>query len=207
MFLLGFLPAGGPKGALSKLKIQGVGSRYKKETMLLIGIVGPKQSGKDTCADYLVRKYDFRKYAFAEPVKDVCEVMFKLEKDQLHDAWLKEQVDDRWGMTPRQMMQRVGTDMVRSVMGKDFWLRHMDARVHQEKWDRVVISDVRFANEADWVRRNHGVLLRIDDGSRSMDTHLSETEQQQINTDECIFNTKTSMFFDEVDRFVHTHFM
>lgn len=164
--------------------------------MVLIGLIGYKNAGKDTLADYLVREHGFEKHAFADPVKEVCRIMFHLTPEQLTDPEAKETVDERWGTTPRKMMQKVGTDMVRAQLGDDFWLRHMDARVQRK--EKVVVSDVRFPNEAEWVRQNGGVLVRIVDGTQHNDYHASETAQLSIHEDVRIFNHKTSI--DEFHR-------
>lgn len=169
--------------------------------MILVGLIGYKQSGKDTCADYLVEKYGFHKYAFAEPVKQVCKIMFQLDSQQLQDATQKEENDSRWDMTPRQMMQQVGTDMVRHYWGENFWVRCMEMRVGKEKKDRVVVSDVRFQNEADWIKQNHGILVRIVDSTQSihMDPHPSEVEQLSIQEDLLLSNKKDASFFQEIE--------
>jgi hypothetical protein len=83
--------------------------------------------------------------------------------------------------------------MVRATLGQDFWVRHMSARMRHANKDKVVISDVRFPNEADWVRDNGGVLIRIVDGTQHTDCHPSETEQLSIKEDLSLFNTKTSI--------------
>lgn len=157
--------------------------------MVLIGLIGYKQSGKDTFADYLVSNHGFVKHAFAEPVKKICRVMFNLKDQQLNDPVLKETMDGRWGLSPRQMMQRVGTDMIRRLWDDDFWVKHMDMRLDKEC--DVVISDVRFSNEAQWIKDNGGILIRVDDGRwRSTDTHSSEILQSYIKEDLCVFNKK-----------------
>lgn len=171
--------------------------------MVLIGLMGYKHAGKDTFADYLVQKYGFQKYAFADPVKQICKIMFRLEQEQLDDPTAKETLDRRWGMTPRQMMQRVGTDMVRRVWDDDFWVRNMDMRVQQDHPGRVVVSDVRFQNEAEWVRQNKGILVRVVDGRQNHDdTHASETEQLSIQEDVCIVNAKkgVAQFHHEIEK-------
>lgn len=157
--------------------------------MVLIGLIGRKQSGKDTFADYLVRTRGFKKHSFAEPVKQICQIMFHLETEQMHDPRLKEKVDERWGLSPRQMMQKVGTDMVRDMLGNDFWVRHMDMRAPA---GNVIISDVRFRNEAQWVKDRGGVLIRIVDGTPHSDNHSSETEQLAIQEDILVMNNKTN---------------
>ncbi len=40
---------------------------------------GLKRSGKDTCADYLVKNYGFQKYALASPMKEVAKIIFGWE--------------------------------------------------------------------------------------------------------------------------------
>lgn len=162
--------------------------------MLLIGLIGYKQSGKDTFADHLVAQYNFKKLAFADPVKQICKIMFLLDDAQLNDPTKKEVIDQRWKLTPRQMMQMLGTDMIRDNWGNDFWLRNMEHRLKDHQQQRVVISDVRFLNEADWIKEHNGVLIRItDDRQHSSDNHPSETEQLQIQEDLCIYNTKTGL--------------
>lgn len=57
---------------------------------------------------------------------------------------------------------------------------------------RFVISDVRFANEADWVRQRGGVIWRINRPQAApVRAHVSETEMQSIQPDVCVDNTDT----------------
>lgn len=165
--------------------------------MVLIGLMGCKHAGKDTVADYLVSHHGFVKYAFADPVKQICQVMFRLETRQLHDPLAKEEMDERWGMTPRQMMQKVGTDMVRNMWGDDFWVANMEARFQSSSPTHVVVSDVRFQNEADWIKKHRGILVRVKDttsaSSSTTDHHVSETEQQSIQEDVLILNHKQGL--------------
>ena len=51
---------------------------------ILIGLVAPKRSGKDTAADYLCQKYHFKKYNFADPLKEGIGKMFGFSHDQLY---------------------------------------------------------------------------------------------------------------------------
>lgn len=177
--------------------------------MILIGLMGYKQSGKDTCADYLVKNYGFKKYAFAEPLKQVCKIMFQLETRQLEDMEWKEKIDLRWNMTPRQIMQKVGTDMVRNVLGENFWIQNIDMRIKKDQEEKVVVSDVRFKNEAEWIKQHHGVLVRIVDDTRHdhTDQHSSEIEQLSIQEDICILNHKNQQFFNEIENILSVLFV
>ena len=50
----------------------------------IVGFLGNKGSGKDTCGSYLVEKYGYVRYAFGDPVKEVCKNLFNLSEDQLN---------------------------------------------------------------------------------------------------------------------------
>lgn len=52
--------------------------------MLVVGISGRKGSGKDTIGAHLVSKYDFKRVAFADSLKDACADIFGFTHDQLH---------------------------------------------------------------------------------------------------------------------------
>ena len=76
----------------------------------LIGIIGSKQSGKDTAGTYLINEHGFTRYAFGDPVKKICQTLFDLSEEQLSNHILKEKIDPRWGISPREMFQRIGTE-------------------------------------------------------------------------------------------------
>lgn len=155
----------------------------------LIGIVGKKGAGKDTTADYIVKRYGFVKRAYAAPLKQACKSLFFFTDNQLEDPVEKETIDKRWGRTPRDAMQWLGTDVVRHSLGSDFWIRHMGLFRQENPHIRLVIPDVRFPNEADWIKENGGVLIRVvRPGLSTLDTHASEVEQDKIETDLTIYN-------------------
>lgn len=180
---------------------------------MLLGIVGKKNSGKDTLSDYLCKHHGFYKDSFAAPLKDICKRMFLLDEKQLEDHTLKETMDERWGLSPREMFQKFGTDFVRSNFGSDFWIRHLEKRMLTRKDDLVVISDVRFENEANWIQKNGGILIRVQPiGEESTpshhqheDQHASETEQAGIREDVLVENDKSrglDHFYDKIESHV-----
>ena len=104
---------------------------------IIIGLVAPKRSGKDTAANYLCSSYGFKKYNFADPLKNGIGTMFGLNYDQLYGD-SKEKVDPYWGVTPRELFQKIGTELFQfelpkiieqfSSHGRTFWVRCF------EKW-------------------------------------------------------------------------
>lgn len=139
---------------------------------MIIGLAGRKGVGKDTTADYIVSKYDYTKLAFADPLKQICRILFLLADDQLCDPIKKETIDERWGMRPRQMFQMVGTDLCRRHIRDDIWIHHMKLRILPNK--NYIISDVRFQNEKSWIEDQGGMVLFINRVNENHDEHESE---------------------------------
>ena len=78
--------------------------------VVLIGLTGKKRSGKDTVADYLKDEVGFFKYALADPMKKACEEIFYMDESQLWGD-RKEEIDPRYGVTPREIMQVFATEL------------------------------------------------------------------------------------------------
>lgn len=157
-----------------------------------IGIVGEKNAGKDTVADQLCAKYGFCRIAFADPMKEMLHVGLGIPREVLYgSAAVKEQIDPRFGVTIRHMLQTLGTEWGRHHVHKQVWivrlldeiLPHREATEGQTNW---VVSDVRQLNEAAALREAGFTLVRVvRPASRTgkHEDHPSETEQAQIVAD------------------------
>ncbi len=138
----------------------------------VVGIAGLARSGKDTAADILMAyRKDFVRYSFAGPLKEMLATGLSLTDAQLNGA-AKNVVDPRYGVTPRYMMQTLGTEWGREIVSPDLWLKLVKNRVAAMACP-VVIPDVRFEDEASFVRDN-GVLLHIQREGTGGDSHASE---------------------------------
>lgn len=163
----------------------------------IIGIVGRKREGKDTVLS-LLRDYvaptPVQRRALADPIKVFARKVWDLSEEQT-DGDLKESLDERWGCTPRKILQHLGTEVARGIHA-DTWVRYlirsierdMDSREYHENtiW---VVPDVRFVNEAGWIQAHGGLLWRVrrfdDPGT---DSHASEREIDAIRVDRTIEN-------------------
>ena len=84
---------------------------------MIIGVLGKKRSGKDTTGDYLVANKNFVKYSFANPIKRGAMELFGFTEDQVFgDA--KDEIDPTWGITPRLVLQIMGTEVFQYDMPK-----------------------------------------------------------------------------------------
>jgi hypothetical protein len=127
---------------------------------MIIGLGYKARSGKDTIAEYLVRVYGFRRVAFADSLKEACRQIFSFTDEQLYGD-KKEVVDSYWEVTPRYVLQKVGTECMREGYDKDIWIKSVEKKIRDSK-DNWVITDMRFPNEAEAVKRWGGFLVRVD---------------------------------------------
>ena len=94
--------------------------------------------------------------------------------------------------SPRQIMQRWGTDYRRQHAGEHYWTRTLTHRVHTQQqghqW-RHVVSDVRFQNEADAIRALGGVIWQVKrPGLQAGTGHVSDVDGSQFQPDAIINN-------------------
>lgn len=127
----------------------------------LIALTGRAHSGKSSLAKMLAKTVPlakFHQYAFASPIKLTVNALFGW--DQRHsEGALKEIVDPAWGVSPRRAYQTFGTDWGRSMICDDIWLKYAEHTAAQHYG--MLITDLRFENEAAWVRRRNGLIVHV----------------------------------------------
>ena len=145
--------------------------------MKIIGICGWATSGKDTAADFVEQHLDgVLRYSMATPVKEVAKHYFD---------W-----DGKKDLRGRQLLIDVG--MAGRRYDPNVWLRAAERHryIWQHKYNYMVIPDIRFENEADWVSQN-GILIRVyREGVQQID-HVSEKELDDYLTRYVIQNNGT----------------
>jgi len=129
---------------------------------MFIGLHGRAQAGKDTVAAILARQ-GYVKVAFATPIKDALVYTGLVRREQFEGPAKEKPLPDL-GVSPRQLMQTLGTEWGRKLVREDLWICLVDRAVQQylKFTKHIVITDVRFENEADYVRRMGGGVWHID---------------------------------------------
>lgn len=165
-------------------------------TMLLIGIAGGKRSGKTLLANLLAERYGLLHTSFAAPIRELTANLLGGTVEQLEVekespiAWLN-------GVTPRHIMQTLGTEWGRMLIAPDIWVRVCMRRVAGA--GRAVISDVRFPNEAKAIRAAGGHVIRLHrwaDGAK--DSHVSE-----LPLDGSLVDCEVTNDFDNPSELLH----
>lgn len=147
---------------------------------MILGIVGKKYVGKTTVTNEICKNYDFVELAFASTLKKICKEIFSLSDEQLFDAEKKENVDTRWGKSPRELFQIVGTDLFRNHFDENIWIDVMKQKLKNiPPHKNIIFSDIRQQNELDFVedlnRVEPVVIIEIiRPGLVENDTHITE---------------------------------
>lgn len=128
--------------------------------MKLLGITGRAHAGKDTFAQALIQ-HGYRRMAFADALKEVTALIANEPTHLYFDPVSKEEYTDALGMTRRQALQLLGTEGIRKVLGDDVWVRRVLREWESDGKPAVVITDVRFDNEAAAILAVGGHIVRI----------------------------------------------
>lgn len=182
--------------------------------MMLIGLAGRARSGKDTAAAVLAREFGLYRHAFADPMKRMLEQVFG---NNFVDGD-RERIDPISGVSYRTLMQTLGTEWGRAIH-PELWTRVAAAKwewVKEQKgisdslgrpdlgleWPHqgMVISDVRFDNEAEWIRSEGGIIVHVDRSNLEkvgVEGHASEQGLTMIHNDMVVENLSTLEAFHE----------
>jgi len=147
--------------------------------MNIIGITGRARSGKDTLANILSSQYGYQRLAFADPIREFVGELTGIAPYLLRDTPLKERPIPRLGgVTPREMMQTLGTEWGRNMVYPDIWVALCEQKIIEKmKYELrgFVIPDVRFDNEARMLRSLGGKIIHITRAvGEPVNSHVSE---------------------------------
>jgi hypothetical protein len=182
--------------------------------MILIGLAGVARSGKDTAAAVLATELGLYRHAFADPIKRMLEQVFG-NNFVIGD---RERIDPISGVSYRKLMQTLGTEWGRAIQ-PDLWTRVAKAKwewitqaKHPSDWlagqasgepmnfSGMVISDVRFDNEAEWIRSEGGIIVHVErDDTEQVGVagHASEAGLTKIHGDLVVENNSTLAAYSE----------
>ncbi|OZI23596.1 hypothetical protein CAL26_09145 [Bordetella genomosp. 9] len=182
----------------------------------LIGLCGRAGAGKDTCADLMAAAYGFSKIAFADALRaeisrsfgvDPRDLSNRITKEQLTHALAIGRSDDARFIhlmasagvcisaprSPRQIMRWWATEYRRALDGEEYWtlLAHdaIDSLMRRGV-RRIVVTDVRFSNEASFIKHMRGEVWRVRRAVADQipGNHRSEIELEAISPAHVVHN-------------------
>lgn len=184
-----------------------------------IAFIGGAGSGKTSSALYLCFKHGFKKYSFADELKNEVMADFGLTKEEVYKFK---------NVNSRRILQDIG--MRRRQEDPSYWIKRVGARIHNDTLEmldfanlygiftekevlnlydpHVVIDDLRFQNEAEWAKGNGFKIVKlvrkgefkaggIDKHTKN---HISEHEWKSITPDYTIESGNFDELFPKLDK-------
>jgi len=164
--------------------------------MNIIGITGRARSGKDTLASFLVDHHGYVRVGLADPLRNFVGEITGLSQDELMDGSTKE-APLPWlgGISPRRMMQTLGTEWGRDLVDDQLWLKVAERAIDKARRTGapgVVIPDIRFDNEAQMVKALGGAVVRLErPDTGAVEAHSSEAGVHPELVSEVIQNDRS----------------
>ena len=159
-----------------------------------IGLVGYSQSGKDTVADILVKNYGYTRVAFADKIREFLYGLNPMVACS-PTGYLQDLVNlvgwDAAKQEPqvRRLLQDLGNS-ARKTIDENVWVTLALGNIDVNQ--RVVITDVRFENEAMMIKLMGGQLWRVKRvGVGPVNDHVSESELEGYKVDQIFVNNGT----------------
>ncbi len=173
----------------------------------ILGISGWARNGKDTIADHLIAEYGYERVSFAAPMKDALyKLNPKITIDGVMGVPLVVGVDvygwdglKEHGPEIRELLQRFGTEVGREMWGEDFWVNAAIDSI--EDGSKMVVSDVRYPNEANAIKKLGGEVWRVvRPGYGAANDHPSEHALNDYEFDRVLDNDgSVPLLYDVVD--------
>ena len=165
---------------------------------LIIGISGKMGSGKDTIAKEIIKSfpdYNFRRVSFGYNVKKIVSILTGLDMRTILSRKIKSVYLEEWNMTVGEMFQQVGTNAMRDILNKDTWILSLFNNI--KNGENIIITDVRFENEANAILNRGGYLIRVNGDPKKISkketrnlNHRSETELDNFDKFDIIYENK-----------------
>lgn len=164
----------------------------------LIGLTGPARCGKDTVASTFLNELGYQRLSFAGPIRNFVAEILGIDREGLET--FKEQTIPGLGAAPelapisaRYMMQTAGTQWGRDMIDPNLWVWSAHRRWKAAGCPRAIVTDVRFENEAAFIRK-YGRLVHVHRPGQERiaeSSHASEAGVRRLPEDMCFANLGT----------------
>lgn len=154
--------------------------------------------GKDTAAQVLLDEFSFQRIAFADPIKGALLALDPLVPGPEDGEYLRlsEHTQARsWSEIKdlpevRRLMQSLGTEVGRNLFDADLWVKLAERKLESTlSVGDVVVTDVRFPNEARLIRGYGGMLVRLERPEFGpVNEHVSDRASERWTYDHKIDN-------------------
>jgi len=152
-----------------------------------IALTGCKGHGKSLLASLITsNNKEFREMTFSSPIKDIVSSLFGLDDFCLNDPYTKEEIVSELGVSPRQLLQVIGTELFRESLNKNLpslklrggsiWIHLLSKKLDELEEIGIVVSDCRFPDEYNELKKRGFTVLKINRPERVMDVKVNNTD-------------------------------
>jgi len=130
---------------------------------MIVAISGKIGSGKSHISKHIrteLPNLDFKNKSFGYDVKKIVSYLTGINMKTILSRKAKSIFLSEWNMTIGEMFQKVGTDCMRDNLHNNTWVLSMFSKYDDGlNW---VIDDVRFRNEANYIKERGGIIIRLE---------------------------------------------
>jgi hypothetical protein len=174
----------------------------------LIGLVGKSGSGKDKFFSQVLAPLGYTRLSLADAVRVFSILLFTrvyedINKDtasliRVFPYLYHEMFSMNKSPLARTIQQYVGTELVKRKFDRDYWIKVLDPLVRErvEKGIKVAITDIRFPEEAEYVRKNGGLLIKMTGSSRYSEGEPVADHDSEKLIDQIEYHITDDKFFE-----------
>jgi len=161
---------------------------------MIISLSGKIGSGKDTVAEIINQITPYHNWEtkkFAGKLKVIAEILTGIPKIHFEDQEFKKRdMGPEWGMTYRELLQKLGTDALRNGLHENVWVNSLFADyqantvtvgtsefdiTEKDELPNWIITDCRFPNELNAIKERNGITIKVVRDNAVVSDHPSET--------------------------------
>lgn len=143
-----------------------------------LAITGVMCSGKSTIANYLIKKYNYSKFSFADDIKLLATDFFEMKDKN------------------RKLLQDIGTKM--KEIDNLIWIKRLDKKI-QGIENNIIIDDLRFPDELEYLKKNNFKILKLDININLQLSRLKNTYPNNYNDHYNCNNHESEKYIKNMD--------
>lgn len=145
-------------------------------------------------------------HSFANKLKKFVGIATGVNFHELDNRNVKSSKIPWMDISYRELLQRLG-EAVRRGVDENFWVHSL--LVEYNNSDIWIISDVRYKNEADEIKRRGGILIRINRDDLNKNDHISETDLDDYENFDCVIDNNGTLedLFNKIEREINLRFI
>ena len=160
---------------------------------LIIAFTGPKESGKDTAANWLLARNSlvgraiFQKINFADPLKQMAAILFCLSGEECNDSILKSKILDRFPYrSPRDLLIAMAR-WARFTYGGEVFVNRWRTSVEEAEdvfGEVIVVTDLRHPEELAELLKQGAAIIYVQNDAAELRLNQAKAAGDRLAIDE-----------------------